>query len=199
MDEASLEIVADLGPYFGKEPQTKKNIDGNWNGPRREKSAETPYVKQRGRRRRALGTFCHSRKPRLTRISGNMIHDASYSYTWNGENELTSFAGSYNYTSDGDAKRVATTRFGCRGFFGHSVAMFDLPAAPPRLTLSTYWNRIADDGGLAQGERSPAFLCESGKAVHGQDGRIVEIKHGRARNGVNIWAYLKYRRTWSET
>jgi RHS repeat-associated protein len=35
-----------------------------------------------------------------------MTHDASYSYTWNGESELTSFAGSYNYTYDGDHKRV---------------------------------------------------------------------------------------------
>jgi hypothetical protein len=28
---------------------------------------------------------------------------------------------------------------------------------------------------LAQGERSPAFLCQSMKPVHGQDGRIVQI------------------------
>ncbi len=38
--------------------------------------------------------------------SGNMTHDASYSYAWNAENELKSFAGSYNYTYDGDHKRV---------------------------------------------------------------------------------------------
>jgi hypothetical protein len=43
-------------------------------------------------------------------------------------------------------ERVATTRFGCRGFFGHSVVIFDLPPAPFELTLPTYHNRIANDG-----------------------------------------------------
>ena len=38
--------------------------------------------------------------------SGNMTHDASYSYTWNGENELTGFGGTSYYTYDGDHKRV---------------------------------------------------------------------------------------------
>jgi hypothetical protein len=39
------------------------------------------------------------------------------------------------------------------------------------------------DGGLAQGERSPAVLCQSIKPIHGEDGRIVQIM-GRSA-GVN--------------
>jgi hypothetical protein len=41
-----------------------------------------------------------------------MTSDPSYSYTWNAESELTSFAGSYNYTYDGDGKRVETPSMG---------------------------------------------------------------------------------------
>jgi len=32
----------------------------------------------------------------------------------------------------------------------------------------------------AQGERSPAISCRSGKAIHGQDGRIVQIMKSEA-------------------
>src|ERR1017187_5816214 len=108
-------------------------------------------------------------------------------------------------------ERVATTRFGCRGYFGPSVIISDCatrasaaifgsnlfchcespPCAGSASTLSTYQNRIADDG-KAHDTTIVSWLpapCATGVPPvpeHGQDGRGTSIVAAPPRCATDI-------------